>query len=103
MSKLCLGIKSFKLYKLIQYTLSPFKLCKSLLISHLYRNLVTNLVKHDRITTTLAKAKELRPLADKIIHKAKAGGYQGNNFLFKTLFTKDAIQRVKKELVPRYQ
>jgi large subunit ribosomal protein L17 len=74
-----------------------------LLIIFSFRNLVTALVKHDRITTTLAKAKELRPLADKVIHKAKQGGYQGNVFLFKTLFTKDAIQRVKNELVPRYQ
>jgi ribosomal protein L17 len=48
-------------------------------------------VTHDRITTTLAKAKELRPLAERIIRKAKQPNYQGNVFLKQTLFTKAAI------------
>ena len=52
------------LYILIYHNINIFTF-------HYYRNLVTNLVKHDRITTTLAKAKELRPLADKVIQKAK--------------------------------
>jgi large subunit ribosomal protein L17 len=34
-------------------------------------NLVTSLMKYERITTTLAKAKEMRPLVEKVIHKAK--------------------------------
>jgi ribosomal protein L17 len=37
------------------------------------RNLVTSLVLHDRITTTLPKAKEAQPLADKLITLAKKG------------------------------
>ncbi|CDW81190.1 50s ribosomal protein l17 [Stylonychia lemnae] len=67
------------------------------------RNLITSLVTHDRITTTLAKAKELRPLAEKIIRKAKEQGYQGNVFLKQTLFTKKSIERAKTELAPRFQ
>lgn len=59
-------------------------------------------MEHDRITTTLEKAKEMRALADKIIYKGKLGGYQGNVFLFSTLKTKKAIQRVKSTLVPRF-
>ena len=60
------------------------------------------MVTHDRITTSLEKAKEMRPLVEKLIHKAKMNNYQGNNFLTKTLFTKSAILKVKKDLVPRY-
>jgi ribosomal protein L17 len=63
---------------------------------------VTNLVIHDRIHTTLERAKEIRPLVEKLIRKAKQGQYQGNVFLAQTLFTKAAIDRVKKELVQRY-
>lgn len=69
----------------------------------LCRNLVTNLVKHERITTTVAKAKEMRPLVEKIIRKAKEGGYQGNLFLAQTLFTKDSIMKVNKDLTDRYR
>ena len=37
----------------------------------LMKNLVTSLVEHERITTTLAKAKEMRPFVEALIHKAK--------------------------------
>jgi large subunit ribosomal protein L17 len=59
-------------------------------------------VQHERITTTLAKAKEMRPLVEKLIHKAKQNNQQGHNFVFKTLFTRDTVKKVNKELVPRY-
>lgn len=42
------------------------------------RNLATNLMTHERITTTLEKAKELRPLIERLIRKAKGKNYQGN-------------------------
>lgn len=67
------------------------------------RNLTTQLMLHDRITTTLAKAKELRPWVEKLIIKAKQGGYNSNQHLVRTLFTKEAIRRVRKDIVPRYQ
>lgn len=35
-------------------------------------NLCTSLIEHERITTTLAKAKEMRPHMERLIHKAKA-------------------------------
>ena len=46
---------------------------------------------HDRITTTTARAKEMRALVEKIIRKGKQGGYQGNVFLKKVLYTNAAI------------
>lgn len=69
----------------------------------MFRNLATNLVTHERITTTAEKAKEMRPLIERMIRRAKALNYQGNVFLRQTLFTKKAIQHVKKELVPRFE
>jgi len=59
------------------------------------RNLVTNLMLHQRITTTLEKAKEMRPFVEKLIRRAKAKDYQGNVVLKQNLFNKTAIKNVK--------
>lgn len=72
------------------------------MVFNLLRNLVTALVTHERIHTTLEKAKEMRPLVEKLIHKAKQENYQGNLFLQKTLFTRDSITKAK-EIAKRYE
>ena len=43
----------------------------------LFRNMAAALIKHEQITTTLPKAKELRPYAEKLITLAKRGGREG--------------------------
>ena len=56
----------------------------------LWRNLATHLVMQDRIKTTLAKAKEIRPHIEKLIHKAKLaneGNVQGHLYLKQFLYT----------------
>ena len=58
----------------------------------LMRNLATSLMEHQRITTTLAKAKEVRPLIEKLIRKAKKNDAQSQIFLNKALFTSSAIR-----------
>jgi len=40
----------------------------------LFRNMSAALIKHEQITTTLAKAKELRPYVEKLVTLAKKGG-----------------------------
>jgi len=37
----------------------------------LCRNLATNLITHERITTTLERAKEIRPIIERLVRKAK--------------------------------
>jgi ribosomal protein L17 len=69
----------------------------------MFRNLATHLFTHERITTTLEKAKEMRPFIERLIRRAKKGGYQGNVVLKQNLFTSKAIENVKKNLVPRYK
>jgi ribosomal protein L17 len=59
-------------------------------------------MKHERITTTLAKAKEMQPIVEKIIHKAKKNDYQGNLFLKKTIFTSPEILKAK-EISKRFE
>ena len=67
----------------------------------LYRNLVTDLVKHERIKTTVAKAKEIRKWADKMI----ALGKKGTPFAFKQaasfIRTIPEVKKVFSELAPR--
>ncbi|MDP7556148.1 MAG: 50S ribosomal protein L17, partial [Nitrospinota bacterium] len=51
----------------------------------LFSNLVSSLVKHEKIVTTLAKAKELRRRADKVITLAKRGDLNSRRVAFKTI------------------
>jgi large subunit ribosomal protein L17 len=66
------------------------------------RNLCTNLIMHERITTTLQKAKEIRPYMERLIHKAKANTNQGRLFLKSYLFTDAAINKLTNEIAPRF-
>jgi ribosomal protein L17 len=50
----------------------------------------------------LAKAKEMRPLAEKLIHRARQPDYQGHLFLFRNLQTAQAIKKAK-EVAARFQ
>ena len=67
------------------------------------RNLVTNLMLHQRITTTLERAKEIRPFVERLIRRAKGKDYQGNVVLKQNLFSKLAITNVKNLMVPRFE
>ncbi|KAL3769735.1 hypothetical protein ACHAW5_009195 [Stephanodiscus triporus] len=70
------------------------------------RNMVTSLIKYDRIETTLPKAKELRHLADEVIGYAKRGGGRndvyGRQLASRVVREKPAIERLFEVLGPRY-
>ncbi len=67
-------------------------------------NLATQLFEHGRITTTEAKAKRLRPLAEKLITKAKRGDIHSRRKAAATLQSPDkgVIHKLFTEIAPRY-
>ncbi len=68
----------------------------------MYRNLVTALLDHDKITTTEAKAKEVRGLAEKMITLGKEGGLSSRRQALAFIFNKIVVEKVFAELAPRY-
>jgi large subunit ribosomal protein L17 len=69
----------------------------------LLRNLATALLEHGKITTTLAKAKEIQPYTEKLITLAR-GGMELNNFrrCLAVLTKKDVCYKLFHEIGPRY-
>jgi large subunit ribosomal protein L17 len=70
----------------------------------LLRNLATSLLEHGRIETTLAKAKEVQPFAEKLITLAKEG-WNLNNFrrVLAVVTKKEVAYRLFHEIGPRFQ
>lgn len=66
------------------------------------RNMVFSLVKHEKIETTLPKAKELRCLADRIITIGKRNTLVARRQVFDVLRSKDAVGKVFSKLAPRF-
>ena len=68
----------------------------------LYRNQVTDLLKYEEITTTEAKAKEVRGLAEKMITLGKKGGLHPYRQALSFIIDKTVAEKVFSELAPRY-
>ncbi len=68
----------------------------------LYRNLVTSLFKHERITTTVPKAKEARILAEKMITFAKKGDLHSRRMAARKLNEPAILKKLFEEIGPRY-
>ena len=66
------------------------------------RNMVMSLLEHERIETTIQKAKEARPLAEKIITLGKKGGLANVRQAERTVKNKVLLQKVFGELKDRY-
>jgi len=66
------------------------------------RNMVTDLFKHGRITTTLAKAKELRRIADKMLTLAKRGDLASRRRALAFIKDKEVVRKLFKELREKY-
>lgn len=65
-------------------------------------NLATALFEHGRITTTEAKAKRLRPLAEKLVTFAKRGDLHARRQVMTTIRDKDVVHHLFAEIGPRY-
>jgi large subunit ribosomal protein L17 len=68
----------------------------------LLANLATSLFRHDRIETTEAKAKELRPYAERLITLARRGGLHARRLVEARLKDRAVTQRLFRELGPRF-
>lgn len=67
------------------------------------RNLITQLLEHERVQTTQAKAKEARQWAEKIITLAKRGDLHARRQTLRVVRTKKAMAKLFGELKDRYQ
>jgi large subunit ribosomal protein L17 len=67
----------------------------------LLANQVCNLIEYQRIKTTLAKAKAVRPLAEKMVTLGKNGSIHARRTAFSTLRHKDAVKKLFAEIAPR--
>jgi large subunit ribosomal protein L17 len=63
-------------------------------------NLATSLFQHGRITTTQAKAKKLRPYAERLITKAKRGDLHNRRMIMKLIRDKEVVHRLVTEIGP---
>jgi large subunit ribosomal protein L17 len=67
------------------------------------RNLATSLILFERITTTTAKAKELKPIVEHLINSARPGDLNGRRKLLSFLFDENAVNKTMDILLPRYE
>jgi large subunit ribosomal protein L17 len=65
-------------------------------------NLATALFEHDRITTTEAKAKRLRPLAERLITFAKRGDLHARRQVMTVIRDKDVVHKLFAEIGPKF-
>ncbi len=68
----------------------------------MYRNLVTDLLKYEKITTTETKAKQVRGLAEKMVTLGKEGGLHSRRQALAFIFDKKVTEKVFSELSSRY-
>ena len=68
----------------------------------LFRNMAAALIKHEQITTTLAKARELRPYTEKLITLAKKGGLSNRRLAHSRLLDDTQLVKLFEVLGARY-
>ena len=68
----------------------------------LFRNMAAALIKHEQITTTLAKAKELRPYVEKLVTLAKKGGLSNRRLAHARLLDDAQLTKLFDTLATRY-
>lgn len=69
----------------------------------LLRNLATSLIEHERIVTTEAKAKALRPFAEKLVTLGKSGTLHARRQALRWVHGRDVTKKLFEDLAPRYE
>jgi len=67
------------------------------------RNLATSLILYERIKTTMAKAKEVKPIVEKLINSARKVDLTARRKLLAYLFDENAAKKVLEDILPRYK
>ena len=68
----------------------------------LFKNMLNSLIKYEQIITTLPKAKELKPLIDRVITIGKQNDLNNKKKLFSKLQNQNSVKKVFNELSQRY-
>lgn len=68
----------------------------------MFRNMSASLIKHEQITTTVAKAKELRPYVEKLVTLAKRGGLANRRLAQSRLMDDTQLKKLFDVLAERY-
>ena len=69
----------------------------------MFRNMATSLLKHEQITTTLPKAKELRPYVERIITLAKRGGLHARRQVHAVIMDDAVVEKLFTTIAERYK
>jgi large subunit ribosomal protein L17 len=68
----------------------------------MFRNMSASLIKHEQITTTLAKAKELRPYVEKLVTLGKRGGLSNRRLAMSRLMDEAQLAKLFDVIAARY-
>ncbi|MCP3892745.1 MAG: 50S ribosomal protein L17 [Desulfobulbaceae bacterium] len=69
----------------------------------MFRNMVTSLFEHERIVTTTEKAKELRPIAEKMITLGKRGDLHARRQALSFIRSKDVVDKLFSEIKDKFE
>jgi large subunit ribosomal protein L17 len=69
---------------------------------HLLANLASSLIWEGKVETTLAKAKAVRPVAEKMITKARKGDLHARRVVLKVIPETEVVTKLFDEVAPRY-
>lgn len=69
----------------------------------MFANMAAALIKHEQITTTLPKAKELKPIMDKLVTLSKRGDLHARRQAISKVRDKDQVRKLFDTLGPRYE
>jgi large subunit ribosomal protein L17 len=69
----------------------------------MFRNMATSLLKHEQITTTLPKAKELRPYVERIITLGKRGSLHARRQAYAQIMDEKVVDKLFSTIADRYK
>lgn len=69
----------------------------------MFANMAASLIRHEQIVTTLPKAKELKPIVDKLVTLGKRGDLHARRQAISQIGDKDAVSKLFETLGPRYK